>query len=55
MNTRTVALLLVAVAVLSLLRIVMQWRSVARRHTADWDGSSSSSCAGRVTPFADGS
>ena len=37
MNSKTVALFLVGVAILSLLRIVMQWRGVARRHTADWD------------------
>jgi hypothetical protein len=54
MNTRTVALILVAIAVLSLLRIVMQWRSVARRHTADWDEQFIQQLrkAG-VTPFAD--
>lgn len=37
MNMNAVALVLVGVAVLSLLRIVMQWRGVARRHSPDWD------------------
>jgi histidinol-phosphate/aromatic aminotransferase/cobyric acid decarboxylase-like protein len=37
MSSQTVALVLVGVAVLSLLRIVMQWRGVARKHVADWD------------------
>ncbi len=37
MNSKTVALFLVGVAVLSLLRIVMQWRGVARKRPSDWD------------------
>ena len=37
MNSKTVALLLVGVAILSLLRIVMQWRGVARKRSLDWD------------------
>ena len=37
MNSKTVALVLVGVAVLSLLRIVMQWRGVARKRPSDWD------------------
>jgi hypothetical protein len=37
MNPKVVALFLVGVAVLSLLRIVMQWRAVARRRPMDWD------------------
>jgi len=37
MNMKIVVLVLLGIAVLSLLRIVMQWRSVARRHSSDWD------------------
>lgn len=37
MNMKWVILGLLGVAALSLLRIVMQWRSVARRHSSDWD------------------
>lgn len=37
MNMKVVVMVLLGIAVLSLLRIVMQWRSVARRHSSDWD------------------
>ena len=37
MNMKVVVLVLLGIAVLSLLRIVMQWRSVAKRHSSDWD------------------
>ena len=37
MNMKVVVMVLLGIAVLSLLRIVMQWRSVAKRHSSDWD------------------
>ncbi|MGC4029828.1 MAG: ribonuclease E inhibitor RraB [Steroidobacteraceae bacterium] len=37
MQTKWLAVLLVVVAILSLLRIVSQWRRFARKQTADWD------------------
>jgi hypothetical protein len=37
MNMKVVVMVLLGIAILSLLRIVMQWRSVARRHSSDWD------------------
>ena len=37
MDTRWVAILLVAVAAFSLLRIISQWRRYSRRQVADWD------------------
>ena len=38
MDSKTIALLLVAVAAFSLLRIISQWRGVTRRkRTIDWD------------------
>ena len=37
MDTRWVVILLVAMAVVSLLRIISQWRRYSHRHVADWD------------------
>ena len=37
MNTKWVAILLVAVAALSLLRIIGQWRRYSQRTVSDWD------------------
>lgn len=37
MDTKWVALLLVGIAFLSLMRIVSQWRSFARKPVGDWD------------------
>jgi Regulator of ribonuclease activity B len=36
-NTQWILLVLVLVAAVSLFRIISQWRSFARRPTADWD------------------
>jgi hypothetical protein len=36
-NNKLIVIILTAVAFLLLLRVVFQWRTFTRRHTADWD------------------